>query len=340
MVGVDTMSLHLNLLKPNEIKIQKKDDFCSKVTLEPLERGFGHTLGHALRRILLSSLVGSCVTEVEIDGVQHEFSAMDGVYEDVLNILLNFKSINVDIGPLENVWVDFSFKGPLTVKAGDFSFPSSVKVSNADLPILTITSDRTVSGRFLVKKGTGYVPAAVYKKQLELEDGEGIKIGRLYLDASFSPIERVSYTVEQTRVDNRTDLDKLVLELETNGTISPDEAIRQSATILVSQLEAFVKLDEAFTGSSKTKANQFDAILLRPIEDLDLTVRSTNCLKAEHIYYIGDLVQRSEIDLLKTPNLGRKSLNEIKSVLQSHNLNLGLTIPNWPPAELKTSDAS
>ncbi|NBW56954.1 DNA-directed RNA polymerase subunit alpha [bacterium] len=332
------MSVHLNLLKPNEIKIQKKDDFCSKVTLEPLERGFGHTLGHALRRILLSSLVGSCVTEVEIDGVEHEFAAIDGVYEDVINILLNFKTINVDLGPLDNVWVDFDFKGPMIVKAGDFQYPASIKVSNPDLPIITITSERSVKGRFLVKKGTGYLPAAVYKKQLELEGSEGLKIGRLYLDASFSPIERVSYVVEQTRVDNRTDLDKLVLDIETNGTIHPDEAIRQSATILVSQLEAFVKLDEAFTGSSKAKSNQFDAILLRPIEDLDLTVRSTNCLKAEHIYYIGDLVQRSEIDLLKTPNLGRKSLNEIKSVLQSHSLNLGVTLTNWPPAELKGSD--
>jgi len=334
------MSVHLNLLKPNEIKIQKKDDFCSKVTLEPLERGFGHTLGHALRRILLSSLVGACVTEVEIDGVEHEFAAVDGVLEDVINILLNFKSINIDLGPLDNVWVDFEFKGPLVVKAGDFQYPASAKISNPDLTIFTLTAPRTLKGRFFVKKGTGYVPATVYKKQLELEGVEGLKIGRLYLDASFSPIERVSYLVEQTRVDNRTDLDKLVLEIETNGTIQPDEAIRQSATILVSQLEAFVKLDEAFTGSSKSKSNQFDAILLRPIEDLDLTVRSTNCLKAEHIYYIGDLVQRSEIDLLKTPNLGRKSLNEIKSVLQSHNLTLGVTLANWPPAELKSSDSN
>lgn len=332
------MSLHLNLLKPNEIKIQKKDDFCSKVTLEPLERGFGYTLGPALRRILLSSLVGACITEVEIDGVEHEFSAINGVYEDVINILLNFKSVNIDLGPLDHVWVEFEFKGPRTIKAGDFPYPSAVKVANPELPIITITTDRTLTGRLLIKKGTGYLPASLYKKQLELETGEGVKIGRLYLDASFSPIERVSYTVEQTRVDNRTDLDKLIIEIETNGTISPDEAIRQSATILVSQLEAFVKLDEAFTGSSKTKSNQFDAILLRPIEDLDLTVRSTNCLKAEHIYYIGDLVQRSEIDLLKTPNLGRKSLNEIKSVLQSHNLTLGVLIPNWPPAELKNSD--
>jgi DNA-directed RNA polymerase subunit alpha len=334
------MSVHLNLLKPNEIKIQKKDDFSSKVTLEPLERGFGHTLGHALRRILLSSLVGACVTEVEINGVEHEFAAIDGVYEDIINILLNFKLINVELGPLDHVWVDFDFKGPLVVKAGDFAYPSSVKVSNPELPIVTITSNRQWAGRFLIKKGTGYLPASLYKKQLELQDGEGIKIGRLYLDASFSPVERVSYVVEQTRVDNRTDLDKLVIDIETNGTITPDEAIRQSATILVSQLEAFVKLDEAFTGFSKTKANQFDPILLRPIEDLDLTVRSTNCLKAEHIYYIGDLVQRSEVDLLKTPNLGRKSLNEIKSVLQSHNLNLGVMIPNWPPAELKNSDIS
>jgi DNA-directed RNA polymerase subunit alpha len=201
-----------------------------------------------------------------------------------------------------------------------------------------VTGNRSFKGRFFIRKGTGYLPAATYKKQLQLQDDQGLQIGRLYLDASFSPIERVSYVVEQTRVDNRTDLDRLILDLETNGTITPDEAIRQAATILVSQLEAFVRLDEAFTGSQKSKDPAIDPILMRPIEDLDLTVRSTNCLKAEHIHYVGDLVQCSESDLLKTPNLGRKSLNEIKSVLEQYQFSLGMNLPAWPPAELKNKD--
>ena len=332
------MNTHLNLLRPQDIKIQKKSEFASRVTLEPLERGFGYTIGPALRRILLSSLVGSAVTEVEIDGVDHEFSALVGVYEDVINILMNFKSINVDLGALNEAWVSFLFEGPCVVTAGSFNYPAGVRVINPDCPIAHVTGARTFQGRFFIRKGTGYLPAAVYKKELQLKDEQGLQIGRLYLDASFSPIERVSYVVEQTRVDNRTDLDRLILDLETNGTIGPDEAIRQAATILVSQLEAFVRLDEAFTGSQKSKDPAIDPLLMRPIEDLDLTVRSTNCLKAEQIHYVGDLVQRSESDLLKTPNLGRKSLNEIKSVLEQYQLSLGMMLPAWPPAELKSKD--
>jgi DNA-directed RNA polymerase subunit alpha len=332
------MNTHLNLLRPQDIKIQKNSEFSWRVTLEPLERGFGHTIGPALRRILLSSLVGSAVTEVEIDGVDHEFSALAGVYEDVINILMNFKAINIDLGALNEAWVSFAFEGPCVITAGSFEYPAGVRVINPDCHIANITGASAFKGRFFIRKGTGYLPAALYKKELQLQDEQGLQIGRLYLDASFSPIERVSYVVEQTRVDNRTDLDRLILDLETNGTVGPDEAIRQSATILVSQLEAFVRLDEAFTGSQKSKDPAVDPLLMRPIEDLDLTVRSTNCLKAEQIHYVGDLVQRTESDLLKTPNLGRKSLNEIKSVLEQYQLSLGMMLSSWPPAEFKNKD--
>jgi len=333
------MNAHLNLLKPHDIKVIKKSDFASRVILEPLERGFGYTIGPALRRILLSSLVGAAVTEVEIDGVDHEFCALGGVYEDVLNILMNFKSIDIDLGALSECWVSFSFQGPRTITAGDFEFPAGVSVINPQAPIATITADRNFSGRFFIRKGIGYLSAVAYKKALELNE-ESLAVGRLYLDATFSPIEKVAYFVEQTRVDNRTDLDRLIIDLETNGTITADEAIRQAATILVSQLESFVKLDEAFSVHQKTKDHGIDPILMRPIEDLDLTVRSTNCLKAENIHYVGDLVQRSENDLLKTPNLGRKSLNEIKSVLEQYQLSLGMSLPSWPPAELKDKTSS
>ncbi len=333
------MNAHLNLLKPHDIKVLKKSEFASRVILEPLERGFGYTIGPALRRILLSSLVGAAITEVEIDGVDHEFCSLPGVYEDLINILMNFKTINIDLGALENCWVSFAFSGPKTITAGDFDYPAGVRVINPEVAIATLTTERSFAGRFFVRKGIGYLSAVAYKKQIELND-ESLAIGRLYLDASFSPIEKVAYFVEQTRVNNRTDLDRLIIDLETNGTITPDEAIRQAATILVSQLESFVRLDEAFSVHHKAKENGIDPILMRPIEDLDLTVRSTNCLKAEHIHYVGDLVLRTENDLLKTPNLGRKSLNEIKSVLEQYQLSLGMSLPNWPPADLKAKDPS
>jgi len=252
---------------------------------------------------------------------------------------MNFKSIRIDLGALSEAWISFSFQGPCVVTAGSFEYPADVRIINPEFVIATITSDRVFSGRFFVRKGTGYVPASVYKKELQMNEEIGVQIGRLYLDASFSPIRRVSYTVEQTRVDNRTDLDRLIIDLETNGTIAPDEAVQQAATILVSQLESFVRLDEVFTASHKPKDQGIDPILMRPIEDLDLTVRSTNCLKTEQIHYVGDLVQRSENDLMKTPNLGRKSLNEIKSVLEQYQLSLGMMLPNWPPAELKDKNA-
>ena len=321
------------LLKPDNINVKTFDEFTAKVTLEPLERGFGHTLGYALRRILLSSLQGSAVTELEIEGVEHEFCSIDGVLEDVINIVLNFKTFSVLSTVQEEVWVDFEFNGPQSITVKDFNLPEAIVVSNPDHHIATITTEKTLRGRFLISNGRGYVPAVVRKKQLELE-GEGVKIGRIYLDASFSPVSRVSYSVDQTRVDNRTDLDKLIIELSTNGTIKADDAIKNAATILVSQLGSFVNIDEAFEKKTTDTKSTIDSIMLTPIDRMDLTVRSTNCLKAENIHYVGDLVQKSENELLKTPNLGRKSLSEIKAMLDKHQLELGTVLNDWPPAEL------
>lgn len=321
------------LLKPSELTVKSSDEFTARVTLEPFERGFGHTLGYSLRRILLSSIKGSAVTELEIDGVEHEFCSIDGVLEDVINIVLNFKSVALLSTVQDELWIDFDFTGPQSITLGDFDIPSNVIVANPEHHIATITSERNLKGRFLISNGRGYVPAVVRKKDLEIE-GEGLKIGRIYLDASFSPVERVSYAVEQTRVDNRTDLDKLVIEIQTNGTVKPDEAIKDAASILVSQLGAFVNIDEAFEKKATVEKSTVDTIMLTPIDRMDLTVRSTNCLKAENIHYVGDLVQKTENELLKTPNLGRKSLSEIKAMLDKHKLVLGTTLNDWPPKEL------
>lgn len=332
------MSVHLNLLKPDGTQVERISPVHSRITLEPLERGFGYTIGLALRRVLLSSLQGSAITEVEIDGVEHEFSALTGLYEDIVHVLMNFKAVCVDLGSLSEAWVSFDFQGPRVIKAGDFDLPGGVEIANPEQLIATLTSERSFKGRFRIRHGRGYVPAATYKKELELQEDEGLHVGRLYLDASYSPIQKVAYTVEQTRVDNRTDLDKLIMDIETNGTISPEQAVHDAAHIFVSQLEAFVPITQSFGAPQQAASHGFDPVLCNPIEDLDLTVRSTNCLKAEQIYYIGDLVQRSETDLLKTPNLGRKSLNEIKSVLQQKGLSLGVELENWPPEELKKKD--
>lgn len=332
------MSVHLNLLKPDGIKVDKISPLHSRITLEPLERGFGYTIGLVLRRILLSSLQGSAITEVEIDGVEHEFSALTGLYEDIVHVLMNFKSVCVDLGPLSDAWVNFDFQGPRVVKAADFALPAGVEIANPEQLIATLTSDRSFKGRFRIRRGRGYVPASSYKKELERQEDEGIHVGRLYLDASYSPILKVAYNVEQTRVDNRTDLDKLLIDIETNGTISPEQAVYDAAHIFVAQLEVFVPITQSFGVPQQSSSHGFDPALCQPIEDLDLTVRSTNCLKAEQIFYIGDLVQRSESDLLKTPNLGRKSLNEIKSVLQQKGLMLGAMLDNWPPEHLRKQD--
>lgn len=323
-----------DFLTPQVIQVDEFDKSHSKVVLEPLERGFGHTLGNALRRILLSSMPGSAVEEVEIDGVVHEYSTIEGVREDVIEILLNLKGVAIVLNEKDEVELTLSKKGSGVVTAGDIAESGDVEIINPEHVIAHLNANGELNMRLTVRKGRGYSPA----DSRVSEDDESRSVGKLLLDASYSPVSRVSYSVENARVEQRTNLDKLVIDLETNGTIEPDEAIRRAATILQHQLAVFVDLQSEVAAEPVEHEDEIDPILLRPVDDLELTVRSANCLKAEDIYYIGDLIQRTEVELLKTPNLGKKSLTEIKDVLATRGLSLGLRLENWPPTSLKSDD--
>lgn len=323
-----------DFLTPKNIDVTELGPTRAKVVLEPLERGFGHTLGNALRRILLSSMPGCAISEVEIDGVQHEYSAIEGVQEDVIEILLNLKEVAVVMHGKDVTILSLSKRGPGPVTAGDIKLDHDVEIKNPQLVLANITADVELNMRLTITRGRGYQPSDSRSRDEE----ETRAIGRLQLDASYSPVKRLAYTVESARVEQRTNLDKLVLDLETNGTIDPEEAIRRAATILQQQLAVFVDLEGEKEAEPEKKEDQIDPILLRPVDDLELTVRSANCLKAENIYYIGDLIQRTEVELLKTPNLGKKSLTEIKDILASRGLSLGMRLENWPPASLKGND--
>lgn len=320
-------------LVPNTINVDAVNGTTAKVTLEPLERGFGHTLGNALRRILLSSLPGAAVVEAEIEGVDHEYSTLEGLQEDVLELLLNLKRLAIVLHDQNEAYLTLEKQGAGVITAADFDLPHNVEIANPDLVIGTLNERGSLNMRLRVAMGRGYEPANQRR-----EDANSKIIGRLKLDASFSPILRVSYDVESARVEQRTDLDKLVIELETNGTIDPEEAIRRAATILQQQISIFVDLEAEQLPEPIKAKEEIDPVLLRPVDDLELTVRSANCLKAENIYYIGDLVQRTETELLKTPNLGKKSLTEIKDVLASKDLELGMNLDNWPPSDLRVDD--
>ena len=318
-----------DFLTPRNIDIQSDSPLRARVTLEPLERGFGHTLGNTLRRILLSSMPGCAITEVQIDGVLHEYSTLEGVQEDVIDILLNLKGIAVMLHNQDEAIISLSKDGAGEVTAGDFQLTQDVEIANPDHVVCTLNDKGSIRIEARVTRGRGYVPVD------SINDEEDSRpIGVLRLDASYSPMRRVAYSVESTRVEQRTDLDKLILDLETNGTIDPEEAIRRAATILQHQLAVFVDLESEGEQIVEEKEDEIDPILIRPVDDLELTVRSANCLKAENIYYIGDLIQRTEVELLKTPNLGKKSLTEIKDVLASRGLSLGMRLENWPPANL------
>lgn len=318
-------------LTPRNIDVTSHDLTHAKIVLEPLERGFGHTLGNALRRILLSSMSGCAIVEVDIDGVEHEYSTIEGVQEDVMEIILNLKGVAVVMEGRDETTLTLDVTGPGPVLASDIELDSHVEIVNPDHVIANISGKGRLAMRLHIERGRGYQPA-----DARIVDEETRSIGRLKIDATFSPVFSVSYSVENARVENRTDLDKLVLELETNGTIDPEEAIRRAATILQQQLAVFVDLEGEATTEPEEEEIEIDPMLLRPVDDLELTVRSANCLKAESIYYIGDLIQRTEVELLKTPNLGKKSLTEIKDVLASRGLSLGMRLENWPPASLKS----
>jgi DNA-directed RNA polymerase subunit alpha len=319
-----------SLIKPRLVDVSPIDRNSARIVIEPLERGFGHTLGNALRRVLLSSIPGCAVTEVTIDGVVHEYSTIDGVREDVIDILLNLKNLAIRIHEGNDITLRLSKTGPGPVTAADIQTTHDAEVLNPDLEIANLTHSGKLSMSLRVEKGRGYQPVSARN----LGQAEST-VGTLHLDASFSPIKRVSYLVESARVEQRTDLDKLVFELETNGTLDPEEAVRQAASILNDHLSVFIALKgEDIPGASEERP-QFDPLLMRPVDDLELTVRSANCLKAENIFYIGDLIQRTEVDLLKTPNLGKKSLTEIKDILATKGLSLGMRLENWPPESLK-----
>jgi DNA-directed RNA polymerase subunit alpha len=321
-------------LTPRHIQVEEMSKTHAKVTLEPLERGFGHTLGNALRRILLSSMPGAAIVEVEIDGVLHEYSTIEGVQEDVIEILLNLKGVAVKLHERDEATLTLVKSGAGAVTAADIQLDHGVEIANPEHVIAHLATGTELKMTLKISSGRGYETV----ESRNQNDEETKAIGKLQIDATYSPVQRISYSVDNARVEQRTDLDKLVIELETNGTIDPEEAIRRSATILQQQLAIFVDLENEEVVEQQKEEEEIDPILLRPVDDLELTVRSANCLKAENIYYIGDLIQRTEVELLKTPNLGKKSLTEIKDVLASRGLSLGMHLENWPPASLRNDD--
>lgn len=323
------------LLKPKIVDVETVNQRTAKITIEPLNRGFGHTLGNALRRVLLSSMTGSAITEVEIENVLHEYTTIEGVQEDVTDILLNLKGLAINMHARDEATLTLNRQGPCEVTAGDIALDHDIEIVDPTYHIAHLSDNGEINMTLRVRRGRGYQPASVR----EIGDESDHGIGRLKLDASFSPVQRCAYEIQSARVEQQTDLDKLILTIETNGTIDPEQAVKEAAGILRSQLAVFVDItaEEGFESKS-SESIEIDPILLRSIDDLELTVRSANCLKAESIYYIGDLIQRTEVELLKTPNLGKKSLTEIKDVLAARGLSLGMRLENWPPAGLYDND--
>ena len=321
----DNYDIIKDFLTPTEIVVEESGPTRSKIVLEPLEQGFGHTLGNALRRIILSSMPGTAVSEVKIDGVLHEYSTIDGVQEDVIDILLNLKDLSVRLTEVEDAELTLSKSGSGVVTAADIELSTGVEVINPDHHIATLNEEGSINMTMKVTRGRGFVPVR------PLDEDEGQETGLLRLDATYSPIKRVTYQVDNARVEQRTNLDRLTVDIDTDGTLEAEEILRISATILQHQLSAFAELGRLEEVIEEKEEAKIDPIMLRPVDELELTVRSANCLKAENIHYIGDLVTRMESDLLRTPNLGKKSLNDIKEVLLSRGLSLGLILDNWPP---------
>jgi len=321
-------------LRPRLVEAKSIDDRRSRITVEPLERGFGYTLGNALRRILLSSMPGCAVTDVRIEGVLHEYSTLEGVQEDVTDILMNLKSLALKMHTRNEAVLRLKKKGPGRVTAADIELTDDIEVVDPGHHIATLSRSAELEMEFTVRRDRGYKTA-----ESRLRDSDDTRVGVIHLDASFSPINRISYAVEDARVGQRTDLDRLVMEIESNGSIDPETSVRRAATILHDQISVFVNLEESVLQSQAAEEPEIDPVLLKPVDELELTVRSANCLKAESIYYIGDLVQHTETELLKTPNLGKKSLTEIKDVLAQRNLTLGVKLENWPPHSLAGDEA-
>ena len=321
----------MELIKPSKMDVNVQNDSDKKGVLiaEPLERGFGLTLGNAIRRVLLSSLQGAAITSVKIKGVVHEFSTIQGVKEDLTDILLNLKSVAVKVHSpgLKKMYIKSSGSGE--IRAGNFETDSETEIMNPDQLIMTLDSNADIEIEANIETGKGYVSA-------EVAEDENKVIGEIKLDAMFSPVIRASYKVENSRVGQVTDYDKLIFEVETNGVITPDDAIALASRILQDQLQPFINFDEPEIQHDQSSGEKlsFNSNLLKKVEELELSVRSANCLKNDNIIYIGDLVQKSESEMLRTPNFGRKSLNEIKEVLQQMELNLGMSVPDWPPENI------
>jgi DNA-directed RNA polymerase subunit alpha len=320
------------LIKPNKLEVAPGDDpkRIATVVAEPLERGFGTTLGNALRRVLLSSLQGAAVTSVHIDGVLHEFSSIPGVREDVTDIVLNVKTVAIKMqgeGPKRMI---LRKTGPGAVTAGDINTVGDVQILNPDLVLCTLDDGAEIRMEFTVNTGKGYVPA-------ERNRGEDAPIGLIPVDSLYSPVKKVSYRIENTREGQILDYDKLTMTVETNGAVTPEDSVAYAARIIQDQLQVFVNFEEPRKEEAATAAPQlpFNPALLKKVDELELSVRSANCLKNDNIVYIGDLIQKSEAEMLRTPNFGRKSLNEIKEVLASMGLHLGMEVPGWPPENIE-----
>lgn len=321
------------LIKPTKLDIIPGHDATrhARIVAEPLGRGFGLTLGNALRRVLLSSIQGAAVTAVQIDGVLHEFSSIPGVREDVTDVVLNIKQMSLSLAAEGAKRLTLSKKGPGVVTAGDVELTADVEIHNPDLVLCTLDEGAEVRFEFTINTGNGYVPA-------EKNRPEDAPIGLIPVDSLYSPVRRVSYNVENTREGQVLDYDKLTMEIETNGTVTPEDALALSARILQDQLQSFINFEEPETRVEEVSAIEetgFSAALLKKVDELELSVRSANCLKNDNIVYIGDLIQKSEGEMLRTPNFGRKSLNEIKEVLAEMGLHLGMDVPNWPPENIE-----
>ena len=321
----------MELIKPSkmDVNVLENDGRTGRLIAEPLERGFGLTLGNAIRRVLLSSLQGAAITSVKIKGVVHEFSTIPGVKEDLTDILLNLKSIAVKVHSpgLKKMYIKANGSGE--IRAGNFETDSETEIMNKDQLIMTLDANADVEIEANIETGKGYVSA-------EVAEDENKIIGEIKLDAMFSPVVKATYKIENSRVGQVTDYDKLIFDVETNGVISPDDAIALSARILQDQLQAFINFDEPEIQNDQDSTDKlsFNSNLLKKVEELELSVRSANCLKNDNIIYIGDLVQKTESEMLRTPNFGRKSLNEIKEVLTQMELNLGMSVPDWPPENI------
>jgi DNA-directed RNA polymerase subunit alpha len=319
------------LIRPEKPQIETGADATRKarIVAEPLERGFGVTLGNALRRVLLSSLQGAAINSVQIDGVLHEFSSIPGVREDVTDIVLNIKAIAIKMQAEGVKRMTLRKQGPGQVRAGDIQTPGDIQVLNPDLVICTLDEGAEIRMEFTVKMGKGYVPA-------DRNRPEDAPIGLIPVDSLYSPVRKVSYRVENTREGQILDYDKLIMTVETNGGVSAEDAVAYAARILQDQLEVFVNFEEPRREEEKTAMPElaFNPALLKKVDELELSVRSANCLKNDNIVYIGDLIQKTEAEMLRTPNFGRKSLNEIKEVLAQMGLHLGMEVPNWPPENI------